>query len=684
MKNLRDFEIRKFFEGEMFSSAGFINEILSDITSTTFKTSKMDIKVTIIDGVGIKVEIDAGDELQGLSIPHKEPEGPKKAGYSVTLPAREEKFSLTVNKESEMILSPFAPGDQLGFLSLGDEFYENMTVSAENEMMRISFRIPSNYGIYGLGENFTTFNKRGKTIYTFPHDNYCLGAEEVYKGIPFFLSNAGVGIVIPEYVPMKFDFGQTMEGLIMITLPAKSFSFYILFGTPVEILQEYLHMFGVPELPPEWSFGMWVSRWAGIGYRSVSEVSGILSSFRKSKIPLDVISMDPQWLQDYIPGVTQACEFQWDRSNYQKDDELGNFLEANGKRLCLWVNSYVLLNGNIAKEMKNCLLTDENGNIAIVPNQDGNPNKPKRGMVDFTKAECFEKYSKLIENLMVRSNADAVMTDFGETIPTDSVDVNGNPGYLIRNLMGDLYQMSAFKGVKSARGKGMVWGRSGSVLSHNYPIQWGGDSSSTWEGMRTALRSALSASMSGTIFTAFDTGGFAGKPDRLLYIRWVAMGALFSHFKLHGTTPREPWNYDNEIVDAFGNLVRLRYSLIPYIILEARLSLEIKKPLVRPLVLEFPEDPGCQFIDDEYMLGDKILVAPIFNETGKRTVYIPMGKWVDFYDKKAMDGPKWIVVEEPISRIPLFVKSGTVIEVANDNVENAEEALKANRKKIVF
>ena len=285
---------------------------------------------------------------------------------------------------------------------------------------------------------------------------------------------------------------------------------------------------------------------------------------------------------------------------------------------------------------------------------------------------------------MIRSNADAVMTDFGETVPTDSVDSKGNSGYLIRNIMGDLYQMSAFMGVKSARGKGMVWGRSGSVLSHNYPIQWGGDSSSTWEGMRTALRSALSASMSGTIFTAFDTGGFAGKPEKLLYIRWVAMGALFSHFKLHGTTPREPWNYDSEIVDAFGNLVRLRYSLIPYIISEARLSLEIKKPLIRPLVLEFSEDPGSQFIDDEYMLGGKILVAPIFNETGKRSVYIPTGKWVDFYDRKTMDGPNWIEVQEPITRIPLFVKGGTVLELAIDNVENAEEALKANRKKIVF
>jgi alpha-D-xyloside xylohydrolase len=684
MNNLKDFDIKKFFEGESFSSAGFIEKIVSHGITTSFKTSKVNIDVKFFSDMAIKVEIKNGNGYPGLSVPHNEPTGRGRKGYSVHIPEEGEKFSITVKKGDEIILSPFAPGDQLGFLSLGDEFYETFTISADDDMIRTSFRIPSNYGIYGLGENFTTFNKNGKTLYTFPHDNYCLGAEEVYKGIPFFLSNAGLGIVFPEYIPMKFDFGETMEGLVMITAPARSLSFYIIFGTPEEIIEEFLKMFGVPELPPEWSFGMWVSRWAGIGYRTVDEVSEILRLFENNGIPIDVISMDPQWLQDYVPGVTQACEFQWDRSHFRNDDDLGNFLKKKGKRLCLWVNPYIMLKGNAIKGLENCLLRDSAGSIALVPNQDRNPNKPERGMIDFTDAECFEKYTALIQDLMIRSNADAVMTDFGETVPTDSVDHSGNPGYLIRNLMGDLYQMSAFKGVERARGNGMVWGRSGSLMSHNYPIQWGGDSSSTWEGMRTALRSALSASMSGTMFTAFDTGGFAGKPDRLLYIRWVAMGAMFSHFKLHGTTPREPWNYDKEIVEAFGDLVRLRYSLIPYIISEARRSIEIKKPFVRPLILEFPHDLGCMFIDDEYMLGSKLLIAPIFSETGRRSVYIPQGKWVDFYDKRVVEGPTWVSVEEPISRIPIFVRNGTVIEVVNGNPHNVDSALSMERRKVTF
>ncbi|WP_298274955.1 TIM-barrel domain-containing protein [Ferroplasma sp.] len=684
MNNLNDFNIKKLFENESFSSAGFIKEVVKNNGISTFIMSKMKIQVKLYNGVGLKVDIDAGDGFSGLSVPHNAPTENFTDEYTVIFPHKGDKFSMTVKKGDETIFSPFAPQDQLGFLNLGDELYELLTTSTENGMIRISFKIPSNYGIYGMGENFTTFLKNGKTLYTFPQDNYCLGAEEVYKGVPFFLTNAGIGIVFPEYAPMKFDFGQTMEGLIMITSPQRSLSFYLIFGTPEQIVREFLTMFGIPELPPEWSFGMWVSRWAGIGYRNVEDVSEILDTFQQSNIPLDVICMDPQWIQNYVPGVTQACEFQWNRSAFTRDDDLGNFLKEKGKKLCLWVNPYVLLNGTVIREMKNCLLKDSKGEIALVSNQDRNPNKPDRGMVDFSRIECSEKYTSIIENLMIRSNADAVMTDFGETVPTDSIDQNENPGYLIRNLIGDLYQHSAFEGVKKAKGQGIVWGRSGSLLSHNYPIQWGGDSNSTWEGMRTALRSALSASISGTLFTAFDTGGFAGKPGPLLYIRWVAMGAMFSHFKLHGTTPREPWNYDQEIVKAFGELVRLRYRLIPYIISEAKISIEIKKPLVRPLILEFPLDTGCQFIDDEYMLGGKLLVAPIFNEAGKRSVYIPKGKWIDFYDKTRVDGPIWITVEKPISKIPIFIKYGETIEMTSGNSKNVKEALSMTRKKLVF
>lgn len=684
MKNLRDFEISDFFDGESFSSLGSIREIKEEGDTYTFTTARAVVKVTVFRGTAVKVEVSADGGDRRIEVPHSEPNPSDDGEYSIRLPEKGERFHIDISKNNNEILSTYAPGNQLGFLSLGDEFYENVTVDTERNMSRVSFRIPSEYGIYGLGENFTTFSKRGRTLYTFPHDNYCLGAEEVYKGVPFFVSNAGAGIVFPEYLPAKFDFGQTMDGLIMATVPSASLTFYILLGTPLQIAGTFLRMFGTPEMPPDWSFGMWVSRWAGIGYRSTEEVSGILEKFTKHRIPLDVITLDPQWLQDYIPGVTQACEFRWDRSNYSSDSELGDFLGGHGKKLCLWVNPYVLVGGETARKMDKCLLRDSKGNIAVVPNQDKNPDKPDRAMIDFTSSHCSSEYSKLIADLMDRSHADAVMSDFGETVPPDALDSDGNPGYLIRNRQGDLYQKASFDGVKEARGTGMVWGRSGSLLSHNYPIQWGGDSNSSWEGMRTALRAALSASMSGTLFTSFDTGGFAGLPSRELYLRWAGMGALFSHFKLHGTTPREPWEYGEEATADFGELVRLRYSLLPYILSEAGKCISGKYPFIRPPVMDYPDDRGSMYVDDEYMFGSSILVAPIFSESGKRAVYLPPGKWTGFYTREVMEGPAWINAQQPLSRVPLYVRTGSSIEMAEGYGDSVPEVLRLPVKKVRF
>jgi alpha-D-xyloside xylohydrolase len=450
-------------------------------------------------------------------------------------------------------------------------------------------------------------------------------------------------------------------------------------------------MTGTPQLPPEWSFGLWISRWTTIGYKSVEKVKEILDKFELEGIPWDVLSMDPHWTSNYYTIVpnnryvrTYACEFSWNRDYFERDNDVGDLLRGHGKRLCLNIDPYVMLNGNHIRKVKDCLLTDGKGNIALMPRFD-DPEMPDRGMIDFTREECFRRYSEIVKDLILRSNADTVMTDLGEIVPPNAVDSHGNPGYMIRNLMGDLYQASSYEGVRQARGSGILWGRSGSLLKHNYPIEWGGDSVSSWEGMRTSLRAALSACMSGTIFTAFDSGGFVGRPGRLLYIRWVAMGALFSHFKIHGTTPREPWNYDKEIVDAFKELVNLRYRLMPYIIHQAKVSLNEKIPMIRPLVLEFPEDEASKNIDDEYLLGSDILVAPIFSDEGYRKVYLPPGRWVDFFDRTEYSGKCWINITASIMKIPLFVKKDATIEMVEQVPgNNVETTLKNNTIKMTF
>ena len=685
MKNLVDFDISEVFNDKKFSGIGNVVDIKKSPNGNIFNASKHDIHVEETGKSALKITFNPGKLNKDLLVPHKIPGQEAKTGsLEVKLPKKGERFQITVKKGKDTVFSPYAPGDQLGFINLGDELYEMFSVDEQNGFTTISFRIPTQYGIYGLGESFTSLNKRGKTVYTFPTDNYCLSSRLVYKGIPFFLSNSGVGIVFPHYEPMKFDLGETMDGLILITVPARAVSFYLLFGTPEEIISNFVDMFGEHPLPPPWSFGLWWSRWAGIGPQSLEDVKKYVNKFNDSKIPLDVVVLDPQWLKDYIAGVTQACSFDWDKDKFPTDNEVGDFLEKEGKKLALWINPYLDFKGTGFEKLKHCLLKDNKGKVALVSNQDKNPNKPDRGMVDFTRDECTNVWVSLLTDLLKRSNAQTVISDFGETVPLAATDEKGTPGYMMRNKLGDLYQVAAFDGVKKATGEGMIWGRSGSLQSHNLPVKWGGDSNSTWEGMKTGLRGALSASMSGALFSAFDIGGFAGKPDKALFLRWTAAEALFSYFKLQGTTEREPWAYDDDAVKNFRELAELRYSLMPYILSEAEKAVQNRIPLSRPLVLAYPDDLNTMNIEDEFMLGSSLLVAPILSEDGRRNIYLPEGEWVYFYDDKTYQGNHWVVKEEGFNRVPFFVRKGTSLDIIEGEGRNLQDYLKLPRVKRTY
>jgi alpha-D-xyloside xylohydrolase len=685
MKNLVDFDISLAFKERNYKGIGNISEIRKENRKLLFRTEGHEVEIEEFANYAVKFTLDPTGLNYNLLVPHKNPNKSERINkYEIKYPNEGKKFQISLSNDEETILTPYAPGDQLGFINFGDELYEMFSVDENSGFTTISLRIPTQYGIYGLGESFTTLNKRGKTIYTFPTDNYCLSTNQVYKGIPFFLTNAGFGIVFPHYEPIKFDFGETMDGLILITIPAKSPSFYLIFGTPEEILSSFVGMFGEHPMPPQWSFGLWWSRWVGIGPMSLKEVQSYVKKFNQTEIPLDVVVIDPQWLKDYVAGVTQACSFDWDHDKFQTDDEVGNYLQKEGKKLALWINPYLDFKGTGYEKLKHCLLKKKDGKIALVSNQDQNPNKPDRGMVDFTREECTDIWVSLLVDLIKRSNANTVISDFGETVPLEATDQSGTQGFILRNKLGDLYQLAAFEGVRKATGEGMIWGRSGSLRSQNLPTKWGGDSNSTWEGMKTALRGALSASLSGSIFSAFDIGGFAGKPDKTLFLRWAAAETLFSYFKLQGTTEREPWAYDDDTVEKFRELAELRYSLMPYIVSEARKSVKSGIPLSRPLVLDFPYDNNVLNLDDEFMLGSSILVAPILNEDGRRMVYLPEGIWVYYYNGETFEGNKWILKEEGLNRVPFFIRKGSTLEFADGKGKDVKSYLMLPRVKKTF
>jgi alpha-D-xyloside xylohydrolase len=252
-------------------------------------------------------------------------------------------------------------------------------------------------------------------------------------------------------------------------------------------------------------------------------------------------------------------------------------------------------------------------------------------------------------------------------MPADAVPHDGTPADELHNLYPLLYQRAVFEVTEEVHGYGLVWGRSGYAGSQRYPVQWGGDPGCTFTDMAASLRGALSWVLSGMAFSSFDMGGFFGiptltdPPSPELYVRWSQMGLLFSHARAHGhTAPREPWAYGEPALTIFRRYAQLRYQLLPYLYSAARRA-PIGPPLARPLLYDYLSDRTTHHIDDQYLLGPDLLVAPMFKPRGARDVYLPAGIWYDFWTDARLDGGGWLRVEAELETLPLYVKGGTVL-----------------------
>ncbi len=259
--------------------------------------------------------------------------------------------------------------------------------------------------------------------------------------------------------------------------------------------------------------------------------------------------------------------------------------------------------------------------------------------------------------------AGAIKTDFGEGIPEDAVYQNIEGRYF-HNLYSLVYNSTVFQ----ASRENIVWARSGTAGSQRYPLHWGGDSQCTFEALAGTLRGALTIGMSGIPFFSHDIGGFIGNPDDELYIRWAQLGLFSSHSRCHGAgnhTHREPWFYSEEALEIFRFYDKLRYSLMPYIYEQAEACTRTGLPMMRALYLEYPEDRNVWKIDDEYLFGSELLIAPILKPLRKskvRTLYLPQGIWYDYFTKeRIISSGQWISKEVTLKALPIFVKEGAVL-----------------------
>lgn len=287
-------------------------------------------------------------------------------------------------------------------------------------------------------------------------------------------------------------------------------------------------------------------------------------------------------------------------------------------------------------------------------------------IVDFTNPEATKWYQGYLKKL-VAMGVDCFKTDFGERIPTEGVKYyDGSDPELMHNYYTYLYNKAVYDVLVETKGadQAILFARSATVGGQRFPVHWGGDCSSNYPSMVESLRAGLSFGMSGFGYWSHDIAGFEDQASPDLYKRWTQFGLLSSHSRYHGSTAyKVPWLYGDETVDVAREFTELKLRLKPYLKKMAVETHETGVPMMRAMVLEFPDDPTCEDIDTQYMLGDDLLVAPVFREDGVARFYVPddgTGQaWTNIITGTAYEPGKWYTEQYDYHTLPVLARPGT-------------------------
>jgi alpha-D-xyloside xylohydrolase len=507
-----------------------------------------------------------------------------------------------------------------------------------------TFELAYDEKIFGTGESFTRLNKRGQKIIAFLRDGMGTQGQRMYKPIPFFLSSQGYGVFVHTSTPVTFDFGHTFDQFNTIYTGDETLDLFFFFGTPKQILSEYTALTGRSPVPPLWSFGLWMSR---ITYDSEQQVREVAAKLRQHRIPADVIHLDTGWFE-----TDWRNDYRFSSSRFIDPVKMIADLKAQGFHISLWQLPYFSAKNSLYAEIvaKGLHVRSENGRL---PFEDA--------ILDFSNPEAVAWYQEKLAELL-RMGVGAIKVDFGEDAPVNGIYASGRTGWYEHNLYPLRYNRAAAEITRHITGEAIIWARSAWAGSQRYPLHWGGDAENTNSAMAATLRGGLSFGLSGFTYWSHDVGGFVAQPSVDLYRRWLAFGVLTSHTRCHGAPPREPWAYGETFIDDFRRAVELKYRLMPYIYAQAVRSSAEGHPMLRTLFFEFPEDPTSWLIEDQYLLGEALLVAPLFEDGAKgRQVYVPPGTWIDYQTGRVYEGARWHWIEAGPVPIIVLVRDHTVL-----------------------
>ncbi len=513
--------------------------------------------------------------------------------------------------------------------------------------------------VYGLGERFTPFVKNGQVVEMWNEDGGT-SSELAYKNIPFYLSSAGYGVLVAHPEKVSFEIASEVVSRAQFSVPGEELEYCIIGGASLkDVLRRYTELTGRSALPPAWSFGLWLTTSFTTNYDEKT-VTSFIEGMRERRVPLHVFHFDCFWMKEF-----QWCDFQWDADQFPDPPAILRRLKDRGLRICVWINPYIAQKSRLFEEGA------EKG--FLVKRPDGGVWQWDRwqagmGLVDFTNTGAVRWFQGHLRSLL-SAGVDCFKTDFGERIPTDVVWHDGSDPMGMHNYYPYLYNRAVFELLEEVRGRdqALVFARSATVGSQKFPVHWGGDCSATYESMAESLRGGLSLGLSGFGFWSHDISGFEKTATPDLYRRWAAFGLLSSHSRLHGSESyRVPWLFGEESTEVLRFFVQLKCRLMPYLFAAAAEASRDGIPMMRAMILEFPADPACAWLDRQYMLGASLLVAPVFRADGVVSYYRPPGRWTSLITGAAVDGDGWRTETHGYMSLPLMARPSSIIALGRD------------------
>ncbi len=508
--------------------------------------------------------------------------------------------------------------------------------------------------VYGLGERFGPLVKNGQTVDIWNADGGT-SSEQAYKNVPFYLTNRGYGVLVNDPGHVSFEVGSEAVERVQFSVPGEVLEYFVIAGpTPADVLRRYTALTGRPPVVPAWSYGLWLSTSFTTAYDEAT-ITSFIDEMAARELPVSVFHFDCFWMREF-----NWCDFEWDARVFPDPDGMLARLHERDLRVCVWINPYIAQRSPLFREAADAgyLVRRADGSI-----WQWDLWQAGMGLVDFTNPDATAWYQEKLRGLTAQG-VDCFKTDFGERIPTDVVWADGSDPQRMHNLYTELYNRAVHDVLVTDRGEGdaVLFARSATAGGQSMPVHWGGDSTSTFTSMAETLRGGLSLAMSGFAYWSHDIGGFEGTPDAAVFKRWTAFGLLSSHSRFHGSDSyRVPWAFDEEAVEVTRRFTHLKMRLMPYL---HQLGVDAARtgiPLLRPMALEFPDDPAVAYLDRQYMLGPSLLVAPVMSASGEAEFYLPDGEWTSLLSGEHVEGGRWRRETHGFDTLPLYVRPGAVL-----------------------